>query len=91
LGTSEISSWDDYYQVPPINESGDNKGKSKKITRIFTQDYKTIATFNFTSTSLQSAYNTVPDLRSSQLSFGLSVDLVWRPGLTFDNVELGEN
>jgi len=32
----------------------------------------------------------VPDLRSSQLSLGLSVDLKWQTGLNFDNIVLGE-
>jgi hypothetical protein len=58
----------------------------------------TTANFKFTAdntstphtSSLQGAYVTIPDLRSSQLSFGLSVDLNWRSGLTFD-ADLGGN
>ena len=88
------ANWDTYYQVPPLNA----EGKSTKTTRVFVQDYMTTATFNFTAdntsathtSSLQDAYITIPDLRSSQLSFGLSVDLDWRPGLTFD-ADLGGN
>ena len=85
--------WDKYYQVPPL----DATGKSTKTTRVFVQDYMTTANFKFTAdatnhtSSLQDAYVTIPDLRSSQLSFGLSVDLDWRPGLTFDDVALGGN
>ena len=87
--------WDTYYQVPPLDASG----VSTKTTRVFIQDYMTTVNFKFvadnTSTphtsSLQNAYVTIPDLRSSQLSFGLSVDLNWRPGLTFDDVPLGGN
>ena len=88
-----ISSWDSYYQVPPLDASG----VSTKTTRVFVQDYMTTANFKLTAdptlhtSSLQGAYVTIPDLRSSQLSFGLSVDLDWRPGLTFDDVELGGN
>ena len=86
-----ISSWDDYYQVPPLNASG----VSTKTTRVFVQDYMTTANFKIanddTTKSLQNAYVTIPDLRSSQLSFGLSVDLDWRPGLTFEDVVLGGN
>jgi hypothetical protein len=44
----------------------------------------TTATFKIGATSLQNAFVTVPDLRSSQTSLGLSVDLNWRPGLNFD-------
>ena len=82
--------WDSHYQIPPLNASG----VSTKTTRVFVQDYVTTANFKITNDattkSLQNAYVTIPDLRSSQLSFGLSVDLDWRPGLTFD-VDLGGN
>ena len=87
-----IASWDNYYQVPPLTSAG----VSTKTTRVFVQDYMTTANFKFTAnatghpSSLQDAYVTIPDLRSSQLSFGLSVDLDWRPGLTFD-ADLGGN
>lgn len=88
------ANWDTYYQVPPLNASG----KSTKTTRVFVQDYMTTANFKLVNgtgvgdtKTLQNAYVTIPDLRSSQLSFGLSVDLDWRPGLVFDNVELGGN
>ena len=80
------ANWDAYYQVPPLNASG----VSTKTTRIFVQDYMTTANFNLNGTSLQKAYVTLPDLRSSQLSFGLSVDLDWKPGLSFD-ADLGGN
>ena len=86
------ANWDTYYQVPPLDASG----VSTKTTRVFVQDYMTTANFEFTAgtdhtSSLQDAYVTIPDLRSSQLSFGLSVDLDWRAGLVFDGVELGGN
>ena len=80
------------YQVPPLDASG----VSTKTTRVFVQDYMTTANFKLTAdatnhtSSLQDAYVTIPDLRSSQLSFGLSVDLNWRQGLTFD-ADLGGN
>ena len=86
--------WDTHYQIPPLNASG----VSTKTPRIFIQDYMTTVKFKFvadnTSTphtsSLQNAYVTIPDLRSSQLSFGLSVDLDWRAGIEFD-ADLGGN
>ena len=84
--------WDTYYQVPPLNASG----VSTKTTRVFIQDYMTTANFRLDAnasahtSSLQNAYVTIPDLRSSQLSFGLSVDLDWRTGLVF-NEDLGGN
>ena len=42
-----------------------------------------------TTKSLQNAYVTIPDLRSSQVSLGVSIDMEWESGLSFD-VELGK-
>ena len=69
-----------FYEVPPI----DNTGASRKIPRVFIQDYKTTATFTIGQNSLKKALVTVPDLRSTQMSFGLSVDLTWKPGLQYN-------
>lgn len=53
---------------------------------VFMSDYKT--TLNLTIKSLKNAYNTIPDLRSTKLQLGLSVDLDWQTGLQFDvNIE----
>lgn len=52
--------------------------------RVFIRDAKTEATFTIGATALQNAYSTIPDLRSTQMLFGLSVDLVWKTGLTFN-------
>jgi hypothetical protein len=79
-------SWPDDHQIPPIYESGDNIGQSKKIPRVFIQDFLTKATFRIGINSLKSAYYSVPDLASSQMSFGLSVDLQWRSGYEYDLV-----
>ena len=82
--------WDSHYQIPPLNASG----VSTQTPRVFIQDYMTTVSFKFTAedhtSSLQNAYVTIPDLRSSQLSFGLSVDLDWRSGMSFD-ADLGGN
>ena len=50
--------------------------------RVFIQDYTTTA--NFTINSLKNAYVTIPDLRATRLQLGLSVDLKWQNGLTFE-------
>lgn len=66
------------------------KGKD----RVFTQDHKTVVTFTINPGSnddnndnyrkgLATATNGLPDLRSSKLELGLSVDLTWESGLTF--------
>lgn len=61
--------------------------KTKALTgvtnpAVFMSDYKT--TMNLTITSLKNAYNTIPDLRSTKLQLGLSVDLEWKTGIQFD-------
>ena len=54
------------------------------INQVFKQDYVTTAKLTIDEDALQKAYNVVPDLRSPKLEFGLSVDLHWRRGITFE-------
>ena len=77
---------DDIACLPPCT----SEYKTLKERRVFIQDFVTTANFVIGENSLQSAYNTVPDLRSTQISLGLNVDLQWRSGLTFDDVILGQ-
>ncbi len=68
-----------------------------RALRVFIQDYTTTANFVIKAGSdtgdgdgsLAKAVTTIPDLRASSQTIGLSVDLTWMPGLTFD-VNLGE-
>ena len=53
-----------------------------KTNRVFVQDFTTTARVNIKS--LKNAYVTIPDLRATKLQLGLSVDLTWQTGLTFD-------
>ena len=73
------------HPVPPYNLDG----SSQEVKRVFIQDFMTKAVFKLGVNSLKSAYLTVPDLRSSTMSLGLSVDLNWEDGLNFDDVPLG--
>jgi hypothetical protein len=58
---------------------------NESVSRIFVQDYTTIANITLNAaTALQNAYSTIPDLRSSETVFGLSVDLKWEAGIEFD-------
>jgi hypothetical protein len=77
--------WPAKYALPPYAADG----STVQAKRVFIQDYVTTAKFVINQYSLQHAYNTVPDLRSAQISLGLSVDLEWRPGLVFEST-LGE-
>ena len=70
-GTSSITWPGEAYRYP-----------EKNTTRVFMQDYTTTAKLNIKS--LKNAYSTIPDLRSVELQLGLSVDLKWQTGLTFD-------
>jgi hypothetical protein len=67
--------------------------------RVFTQDFKTIATFTIKKgegngtggedeeEGLGTATKGLPDLRTPIMELGLSVDLEWQPGLNF-NVDI---
>lgn len=57
-------------------------GDNMDPKRIFGQDFVTTAKFKISS--LKNAYNGIPDLRATNLSIGLAVDLEWQAGLTFD-------
>lgn len=78
-------SWPTNYALPPYNSDGG----TVKQRRVFIQDYMTTANFVLNKYSLQHALVSVPDLRSSQISLGLSVDLSWSTGLSFNDVILG--
>ena len=80
------TTWPTKYAIPPYTAGG----ASQEITRVFIQDYLTTATFKIGANSLKNAIITVPDLRSSQISLGLSVDLNWREGLNFADITLGQ-
>ena len=77
--------------MPPYWESDGEEGgvahkagDTKKHLRVFMQSFITTANITIGKDALKSAYVTVPDLRSATLSFGLSVDLNWKIGLSFD-------
>jgi hypothetical protein len=76
-----------YHALPPY----DAGCTTNTIPRVFIQDHMTTANFKIGVNSLKYAYLTVPDLRSSSVTLGLSVDLKWETGLTFDNVIIGDN
>jgi hypothetical protein len=78
--------WPTNYVIPPYNADG----TSQKVKRVFIQDYLTSVTFTMDMTSLHAAYLTVPDLRASSMSLGLSVDMNWKSGLNFESVILGQ-
>lgn len=91
-----------FYLVAQLKPDEATNASTVGINQIFKQDYITTVTFTINqgkskdntgfpsggnTIGLGSAYNTIPDLRTPQLELGLSVDLTWQPGLTF-NVNL---
>ena len=81
-------------ELKPASGTGYDAGTKGK-DRVFTQDHKTIATFTINNGSddssnanyrkgLGTATNGLPDLRSSSMEIGLSVNLEWQEGLTFN-------
>ena len=87
-----------FYMVAQLNPSATtgitqptSAGTAFDNTKVFQQDFTTIANLKIVSNDadghdkgLGAAYNVIPDLRTPALSIGLSVDLTWQTGLTFD-------
>lgn len=77
----------------PGNESTTQPDATSSLNQVFKQDYTTTAKLTISANDaggekgLGAAYNVLPDLRNPRLSLGLSVDLSWQNGLTF-NVEM---
>jgi hypothetical protein len=75
------------YFYPPFKTTD---GSTVDAPRVFMQNFMTKAKIVLNRTALQHAYVTMPDLRSSQITLGLVIDMTWQDGLEF-NVEIGEN
>lgn len=67
-------------QLDPANYQGQISGVTTPY--VFMKGYTTTA--NLKIKSLANAYNTIPDLRASELSLGLTVDLTWKTGINLD-------
>lgn len=70
-----------FYLVGQLDPaSGEIEGVTNP--HVFMADYQTVV--NAKISTLANAYNTIPDLRATKMQLGLSVDLEWKTGLTFD-------
>lgn len=74
-------------QLDPSSTNATNK-TNFTIPHVFASDYQTVVAAKIST--LANAYNTIPDLRATQMNLGLSVDLTWQTGIKFD-VEIGGN
>ena len=85
-------------ELDPTSTNTNAENQSNTGNRVFKQDFKTIANFtiapgtladpaaaNHNTTGLGAAYNTIPDLRTPKLELGLSVNLQWQTGITFNH------
>ena len=88
-----LPNWPDAgkYGIPPVYgvdseavPSGKVAGHSKQINRVFIQNFVTSATFTLGEDSLKNAYVSIPNLASTQMSLGLSVDLKWHTGYSYN-------
>lgn len=68
-----------FYMVGKLK--AEDASKSEATGFFFKQDFYTIA--KCTISDLSKAYNVIPDLRSSEMEIGMSVDLEWQEGHTF--------
>lgn len=71
-----------FYLIGILDPNKEGLPKPAGVNRVFVQDYVTTANFNIKD--LRSAYNCIPDLRTSGINVGLAVDLSWKTGITFD-------
>ena len=91
-----------FYLVAKLTPNAGTGYNAETMNQVFRQDYKTVANFTIpeglpntnasfdpdTATGLAKAYNTIPDLRTPQMELGLSVNLKWEQGLTY-NISIG--
>lgn len=84
-----------FYMVATLDPTAKNSftqpSENANINQVFLQDYTTVAILTINTNDatdhnkgLGAAYNVIPDLRTPALSIGLSVDLTWQNGLTFN-------
>lgn len=79
VGNQLIPAGARFYIVGKLLASAAEVETGKKV---FKQDYTTTARFNIST--LKKAYSTIPDLKAPQLEIGMSVDLTWQAGHTYD-------
>ena len=69
-------------ELDPAAAGATTPSEYPTLNQVFKQDFTTVVKLNITS--LAKAYNVIPDLRAPQLEFGMSVDLKWQTGMTFE-------
>jgi hypothetical protein len=81
-----------FYLAAELDPTTDGLSIPYTEKKVFKQDYITTAILKIAkgsagstnTTGLGAAYNIIPDLRTTQMELGMSVNLEWRSGITFD-------
>ena len=76
-----------FYLIGTLEPKEDDNVDGVTNPSVFMSDYQTTA--KVTITSLAKAYNCIPDIRTTSMQLGLSVDLEWKTGLQYD-VSIGD-
>jgi hypothetical protein len=84
VGHKLIPAGSKFYLITELEPGKKEVENPNSKNQVFLQDYITTAKLTIGEESLQKAYNVVPDLRSPKLELGLSVDLKWQQGITFE-------
>jgi hypothetical protein len=84
VGHKLIPAGSKFYLITELEPGKKEAENPNSKNQVFLQDYITTAKLTIGEESLQKAYNVVPDLRSPKLELGLSVDLEWQEGITFE-------
>ena len=84
VGHQIIPAHSKFYLVAQLDPTHATNYDATTLNKVFMQDHNTIIKMTIDEDALKSAYNVVPDLRSQQLEFGLSVNLEWQQGLIFE-------
>ena len=86
-----------FYLLATLEPSKGTKPDGVDISQVFKQDFTTTANLTINANAgttsgstttydkgLANAYNVLPDLRTPKLSLGMSVNLEWQSGMTFN-------
>ncbi len=86
-----------FYLIATLDPTTGTKPDGVTISQVFKQDFTTTANLTINANAgttpgstttydkgLANAYNVLPDLRTPKLSLGMSVNLTWQTGMTFE-------
>ena len=75
--------------LKPSSQSGATYPSGITNPSVFMKGYQTTVVANIAT--LKNAYNCIPDIRTSNMQLGLSVDISWKEGIKYDITIGGDN